>query len=482
MTSTKQVMATQTPLDANRALIDILMTMPLFAELSNEQCIWLIHHSAVVALDAGSYVFTEEHLTDALWVLISGEWRISRRVGNQEITLVTSSEPGTWAGVIPLIDNLEPVSALILRSSRLLRIPLDAVTHMLSNGFPIATHLLHGLHWGTRNFEALVRQQEKLGALGRLSAGLAHELNNPASAACRAAEQLRDAIDQLQARSLALGGYICTPEQQQVIEQLRCEAIAKAQSAPVLDTLEQSDREEVVAAWLEAHAVPDSWSLAPGFVSAGLDVEWLQRVADHVAPVALSDMLSWLHAGLEAAVLAQEVDVSTRRIFTVINAVREYSFMDRASEQEVDIHHGLETTLTILSHKLQGIEVIREYDSALPAITSSGRELNQVWTHLIDNACYAVGEHGCIWLRTICDHDYVVVEIVDDGPGIPPEIQSHIWEPFFTTKEVGEAIGMGLDIAYRIVVERHGGHIQVQSQPGNTRFQVRLPITSSSET
>jgi signal transduction histidine kinase len=258
------------------------------------------------------------------------------------------------------------------------------------------------------------------------------------------------------------------------------EATQQATTAPTLDPLSISDREDELTDWLDAHNVTDGWKFAPNLVSAGLGTEWLDKLTEHIGTSSLSPVIAWLSTSLTAVDLLSEIQHSSSRISQLVKAIKDYSYMDQGPLQEVDIHEGLESTLTILSHKLkQGITVTREYHCDVPRLVAYGSELNQVWTNLIDNAVEAMGRQGQIWVRTWCEYDHVLVEIADNGPGIPPDIQHRIFEPFFTTKGVGQGTGLGLDMTYRIV-SKHKGDIHFFSQPGDTRFQVRLPIGSQS--
>lgn len=330
-----------------------------------------------------------------------------------------------------------------------------------------------------QELQMLAQQHEKLIALGKLAAGLAHELNNPASAARRAAEHLCKKMQVLQSLALKCIEQHLIPTQVEHVLQLRRDAIEHATTLKNLDSLALIDLEDELTDWLKSHDVADAWRLAPALVAGGVSTLALERISEHVATDALNDVLTWLEATLSVASVVNVLEQSTDRIFEIVKAVKAYSYMDQALLQNVDLHQGLDNTLTILAHKLKSFSVIviRQYFQNLPCIPAHGSALNQVWTNLIDNAIDAVGEGGTIWVRTSSEKDYVMVEIADNGPGIPPEIQSQIFEPFFTTKDVGAGTGLGLEVAYRIVVGQHKGDIRCFSQPGDTRFQVRLPST-----
>jgi signal transduction histidine kinase len=345
----------------------------------------------------------------------------------------------------------------------------------------VVSKLFGALQWRIQTTEALARQREKLSSLGVLAAGLAHELNNPAAAAVRAANQLGSAMDALQAPLLRLAGTI-TPSQLDALLALRARAAAQVMQPVEHGSFALSELEEAVGEWLDDRNIDHSWDIAPIFVKGGIDPDQLDALNEGVGEDALPDAIGWLCAALNAAELVGEVEHSTRRISELVKAVKSYSYMDQAPQQEVDVHEGLDSTLTMMAHKLREghITVVRQYDKSLPLIPAYGSELNQVWTNIIDNAIDAMqGAHGggTLTLTTTRTETDVWVELADDGPGMPPEVRERIFEAFFTTKDVGKGTGLGLDIAHRIVFARHRGEIVVDSAPGEgTRFRVRLPL------
>jgi PAS domain S-box-containing protein len=328
-----------------------------------------------------------------------------------------------------------------------------------------------------RRVEEELRQTEKMAALGKLSAGLAHELNNPAAAAGRASSQLAGSVDDLHAATLELtaagvesDGWVAMTDRYREFSQRSDEPLG-------LSALEISDREEELGDWLQAHGLDDGWAVAASLAGVGVRTGDLDTLGEDMPAQALIAAVVWICRALELHELAGTVARSSSSISALVDAVKSYSHMDQGPLQYVDIHHGIEDTLTILGYKLRGrIEVVREYDPNLPQIEVGGSELNQVWTNLIDNAIGALGEQGTITIRTARVDEYVTVEIADDGPGIPEELQGRVFDPFFTTKEVGQGTGLGLDVVRRIVTERARGQLELRSRPGETVFQVRLPV------
>lgn len=464
---------------AQATVTDALRRVPLFAGLPEGQLAWIAERGAEVRLPAGARLATEGDPADGLYVVLEGETEWTKRVGRQEAHVVTLG-PGTiFAELILLLDAPYPTSGRAVTAVRLLKLEPDAFWQLLASCRQVLRGIVAVAAERSELHASVSQQQAKLISLGTLAAGLAHELNNPAAAVRRGVEGLQGVFGEVSDRALALGERGLTPAQRAVLAGLPREVAA----APDLDPLARSDREDAVATWLDARGVADGWDLAPAIVEAGIDVARLEGIAGQAPAGALGEVLAWLVAEVTAAGLLDEIGQGVARISRLVGAVSEYSFLDQAPLQEVDVHEGLESTLVILDHKLRGrIALTREYDPDLPRIEAYGSELNQVWTGLLDNAIDALaGADGAgrIRIRTAREPGRVLVEIVDDGPGIPPAIQGRIWEPFFTTKNVGQGTGLGLDIARRIVAGQHRGDIRVESVPGDTRFQVRLPLSQS---
>jgi signal transduction histidine kinase len=401
-------------------------------------------------------------------------------MGGVETILTTTSQPGTWVGGFTLLNGAYQATVTTLRPTRVLYIRNDDVKQMLAQGFPIALHMVNGLINITRNLESQLSQYEKMASVGKLAAGLAHELNNPAAAGNRAVGQLRQAVAEQQKLTLELARQL-DPAQVEWLKTLLREAKTLTNNFQHRGGLAQSDREDEIATWLEDQGLAEAWNLAPSLVEADLELEWLEKLKENLGVTKLEPAIRWVEIGLRINSILNQLEQSTGRISNLVKTVKNYSYMDQAPMQEIDLYEGLENSLSILSYKLgPGITLKREYKQFLPRITAYGSELNQVWTNLLDNALDALNGQGEIRIRTWQENqpEQVVVEISDNGPGIPPEIQSRIFEPFFTTKEVGQGTGIGLDIAYRIVVTHHKGEIKVSSRPGQTHFQVFLPVQS----
>ena len=363
--------------------------------------------------------------------------------------------------------------------SRFFVLDADVFAELMREWFPMAVHLLEGLFFGNKNAQQAIGQRERLLALGSLSAGLTHELNNPAAAAVRATSTLRERVAGMRHKLGMIAGGKWDRTTLETLIKLQEEAAERVPKAVALSPLEASDREDAIADWLEDHGCTEGWQLAPTFVAAGLDVAWLDHVEATVDEGTLEPALRWLNYTVDTELLMNEIEDSTTRISTLVGAAKQYSQLDRAPYQVVDVHELLDSTLLMLSGKFPaGITVVKEYDRSLPQIPAYAAELNQVWTNLIDNAVSAMGQNGTLTVRTGKDREgEVFVEFGDTGPGVPQEIRNRIFEPFFTTKPVGEGTGLGLDISWRIVVKKHHGDLALESSPGDTRFRVRLPVT-----
>lgn len=380
--------------------------------------------------------------------------------------------------VISALDEMESIVRCIqMGAEDYLPKPFDPVLLRARLDTSLEKKKLRDLEKVYLQQEVLLRQSEKLATLGRLSAGVAHELNNPAAAAQRSASYLLTAIGRLQQAQLRLDMYGLSSGQEAQLTTLLQRAAEQAATPVELDSLTRSDRQDAVEAWLAAQGVRDGWEYAPELVAMGYEETALRRLGATFGKAQLPAVVAWISATFALFALAQEISSATGRISEIVKALKSYTYMDQAPTQQVDVHEGLEGTLTILRHKLKGgIEVVRDYGADVPSVDAYGGELNQVWTNLIDNAIDAMEGKGQLTLHTRHEDEWVVVAVTDSGPGIPEAIQAKVFDPFFTTKPAGEGTGLGLNISYNIVVQKHNGRFSVHSRPGETRFEVRLPV------
>lgn len=456
-----------------------LRTVPLFDGLRDDQLVELLAAGDEVMVVPGDVLFHEGDRADHWWALVDGALDLSRHIGREDVTVGRMDVPGRWAGGFRAWDEngVYLATARGVAAGRMLRVPAQSLRDLADAWFPFAAHLVAGLYGTARSIEATARQRSGLVTLGTLAAGLAHEINNPAAASARSAAELECACDGLleALRHMAVRGL--TAERFESLDSLR-----RSLSAPsaLPDPLETADREEELGDWLEHAGVAHPWDLAAPLVSAGADVAWLERAAVTVPGDALGASLEWVARTIDVASLLAEVRESTRRVSELVAGIKTYSQMDRASHQRVDVREGIESTLLVMGPRLRpGVTVVRDWGSDVPLVDGMPGELNQVWTNLVDNAVDAMEGTGTLTVRTRHDGDAVLVEVADTGAGMSPEVQQRAFEAFYTTKEVGRGTGLGLDVAHRIIVERHGGSIEIESRPGDTRFRVRLPVSGT---
>ena len=455
-----------------------LRTLFLFEALSDEQLDFLLQRGEFRTYDAGTAVTREGEPASHLYVLVEGGVRLSRLVAGQEVVVNETDHRGVYGGATrAYAEDPGPYSGTMTTTvpSRLFRIPGEDFAELVRRWFPMAVHLLDGLYVGIRSSEAQVRQREHLAGLGVLSANLAHELNNPAAATVRASSQLRSRVAGMRAKLGMVASGKADPHTIGLLVELQEQAVEHAgKNDRVLSPMDTADAEDELADHLEELGVTGAFELAPVYVQAGLDVAWVDEVARTVAPDPPEGALRWLAYTLETEALMDEIEDASSRISALVATVKDYSHMDQAAASEVDLHKGLDSTVVMLGGKLARLSVVREYDRSLPPVPAWPAELNQVWTNLLDNA--AAAARSTVTIRTRRDGDEAVVEVADDGEGIPDEVLPRVFEQFFTTRPPGQGSGLGLDTARRIVERRHSGTLDLATSPAGTTLTARLPL------
>ncbi|MGC2197240.1 MAG: ATP-binding protein [Terriglobales bacterium] len=463
----------------NANLVKEFRNIPILSDLSEDELGWLADHAEVATAEAGEIVIRENEPADSMVIYLEGETD-GRRESLGPDSPVYTARAGQITGMLPFsrLTNYT-ITARAVTHLRVARIAKTLFPEMLNRIPALGPRLVGILSDRVREVTKQDLAREKLASLGKLSAGLAHELNNPAAAAARAANTLRSIFDKREQASLEIDQENLPPEARATLRMIEAKAREMQAQAKPKNALELNDAQQELQSWLEAHGVADGWEVAPVLAEAEVRVEHLERLAQKFSQSVMGAAIRRFGATLEISRLLTDIEHSSCRISELVKAIKEYSFMDEAPRQEVDVAKGIESTLVMLNHKLKhGITIVRNYDPNLPRIFSFGSELNQVWTNLVDNAADAMKGQGELRIRTMREGDDVLVEFVDNGTGIPAEIQTKIFDPFFTTKPMGEGTGLGLDTVYRIV-RKHRGNVSVVSRPGYTCFRVRLPIQNT---
>jgi signal transduction histidine kinase len=475
----------------NTCLPDELRTLFLFEALSDEQLQMLCDNGHIQSFEPGPVCIEGDPAT-CFYVMLDGEVVMSKRSGGADIETGRTSQRGVycgaWSAYVPGENHLYEASVRVTRPSRFFVLDADAFAMFMKSQFPMAVHLLEGHMVGGLRQRQIIGQREKLLALGQLSAGLTHQLNNPAAATARAVADLREKVAGMRHKLAMLADGKFSPEALRVLVSIQeevAEQVAKSKSVE-LNALEASDREEQIGDWLEDRDIVGAWEYAPTFVDAGLDIDWLERVSASVdevdATASLQGAIGWLRYTIETELLMNQIAEASRRISALLAGAKQYSQMDRAEYLSADVHDLLKSTIMMFGDKVGKdgtVKLVKDTDHTLPELLCYPGDLNQVWTNIIDNAIQAMDGHGTLTLRTMRENEEMIrVEICDDGPGIPADVIGNVFNPFFTTKPFGEGTGLGLDLARRIVVEKHHGDLRVQSEPGHTKFVVLLPLVA----
>jgi signal transduction histidine kinase len=454
-----------------------LRKSPLFQGLSDDELQQLMDMAEPVSLHTGETLIKQGETGESAYVVIKGEFEVQKQSG-QSLIKIDVRNPGDVVGEMALLSSSPRNATIIAKTdAETLRIPQEAFEKLLSSSTTAAMAVLHWVMSRLTQNESLLHQQEKMAALGTMSAGLAHELNNPAAAAQRSAAELNKTLLKWQSLTHQIESIAFKENQTQWLDDFMKEASRRFESPLKINALEKIDLVDQLQSWLEANRVESAWELAPAMVNFGWDVKALEKLKG-AAFFNLS--IQWLGTSCLMMGLLSEVGQTTERLSQIVRAMKSYTYLDQAPLLEVDVHEGLENTLVIMQHKLKhGVIITREYSPNLPRIEAYASELNQVWTNIIDNAIDAMNGKGEITLKTSAENNYVIVEIQDNGPGIPDNIQARIFEPFFTTKPPGKGTGLGLHISHDIVANRHKGQLLLESKPGETKFKVVLPVKIS---